>query len=67
MTEPRIYTYKITFPNQGWWYWGVHKEKKAWNSKGGKQGTGKKWFNDSKSETLAYECPIGHKKGRLPR
>ena len=26
--EPRIYTYKITFPNQGWWYWGVHKERK---------------------------------------
>ena len=26
--EPRIYTYKITFPNQGWWYWGWHKEKK---------------------------------------
>jgi hypothetical protein len=24
---PRIYTYKITFPSQGWWYWGVHKEK----------------------------------------
>ena len=27
--KPRIYTYKITFPHQGWWYWGVHKEKKA--------------------------------------
>jgi len=24
--EPRIYTYKITFPHQGWWYWGAHKE-----------------------------------------
>lgn len=29
MIEPRSYTYKITFPSQGWWYWGVHKEKKA--------------------------------------
>ena len=27
--QPRIYTYKITFPYQGWWYWGVHKERKA--------------------------------------
>jgi hypothetical protein len=27
MKSPRIYTYKITFPYQGWWYWGVHKEK----------------------------------------
>jgi len=26
--EPRIYTYKITFPHQGWWYWGAHKETK---------------------------------------
>ena len=25
--KPRIYTYKITFPHQGWWYWGVHKEQ----------------------------------------
>ena len=24
--KPRIYTYKITFPHQKWWYWGVHKE-----------------------------------------
>lgn len=24
--KPRIYTYKITFPGQGWWYWGAHKE-----------------------------------------
>jgi len=28
MNLPRIYTYKITFPYQGWWYWGVHEEKK---------------------------------------
>lgn len=27
MLSPRIYTYKITFPYQGWWYWGVHKER----------------------------------------
>lgn len=27
MKEPRIYTYKVTFPYQRWWYWGVHKEK----------------------------------------
>ena len=28
MMGPRIYTYKITFPSQGWWYWGVHKERR---------------------------------------
>lgn len=27
MKSPRIYTYKVTFPAQGWWYWGVHKER----------------------------------------
>jgi hypothetical protein len=26
--EPRIYTYKITFENTPYWYWGVHKEKR---------------------------------------
>jgi hypothetical protein len=25
---PRIYTYKITFEEVPYWYWGVHKEKK---------------------------------------
>lgn len=25
--EPRIYTYKITFEEVPYWYWGVHKEK----------------------------------------
>jgi hypothetical protein len=25
---PRIYTYKITFEEAPYWYWGVHKEKK---------------------------------------
>jgi hypothetical protein len=26
--QPRIYTYKITFEEVPYWYWGVHKEKK---------------------------------------
>jgi hypothetical protein len=26
--QPRIYTYKITFEEIPYWYWGVHKEKK---------------------------------------
>ena len=26
--KPRIYTYKITFEETPYWYWGVHKEKK---------------------------------------
>lgn len=28
MQKPRIYTYKITFEEVPYWYWGVHKEKK---------------------------------------
>jgi hypothetical protein len=28
MTGPRIYTYKVTFEEVPYWYWGVHKEKK---------------------------------------
>jgi hypothetical protein len=28
MTTPRIYTYKVTFEEIPYWYWGVHKEKK---------------------------------------
>jgi hypothetical protein len=26
--QPRIYTYKVTFEEIPYWYWGVHKEKK---------------------------------------
>ena len=26
--QPRIYTYKITFEEVPYWYWGIHKEKK---------------------------------------
>ena len=28
MKSPRIYTYKVTFEEVPYWYWGVHKEKK---------------------------------------
>ena len=28
MKSPRIYTYKVTFEEIPFWYWGVHKEKK---------------------------------------
>jgi hypothetical protein len=28
MSQPRIYTYKVTFEEVPHWYWGVHKEKK---------------------------------------
>jgi len=28
MISPRIYTYKVTFEEVPYWYWGVHKEKK---------------------------------------
>lgn len=42
--NPRIYTYKVTFPHQGWWYWGVHKEKRFGESYSGSPETHKdKW------------------------
>ena len=28
MKSPRIYTYKVTFEEVPYWYWGVHKERK---------------------------------------
>lgn len=31
-----------------------------------KNTKGKKWFNDGKNEILAYECPEGFIKGRIP-
>ena len=44
--EPRIYTYKITFPHQGWWYWGWHKEKKFGENYFGSPKTHRvKWDN----------------------
>ncbi len=44
--EPRIYTYKITFPNQGWWYWGLHKEEKHGETYDGSPKThAEKWKN----------------------
>lgn len=27
--QPRIYTYKVTFEDAPYWYWGVHKERKC--------------------------------------
>ena len=44
--KPRIYTYKITFPHQKWWYWGVHKEKTFGDSYDGSPSThAEKWKN----------------------
>lgn len=44
--NPRIYTYKVTFPYQGWWYWGWHKEKKFGENYSGSPKTHKeKWDN----------------------
>lgn len=51
MNSPRIYTYKITFPDQGWWYWGVHKEKEYGEEYWGSPVTHKekwKWFKFEK-------------------
>ena len=44
--KPRIYTYKITFPHQKWWYWGVHKEEKHGETYDGSPTThSEKWKN----------------------
>ena len=44
--KPRIYTYKITFPYQKWWYWGIHKEKTFGESYDGSPKTHlEKWEN----------------------
>ncbi len=54
--RPRIYTYKITFPSQGWWYWGVHKEKEYGEEYWGSPVTHRekwKWF---KFEKQILEC-----------
>lgn len=44
------------------------RNKKISESTKGRQGsaTGKKWFNNNKIETYAFECPIGFIPGRLP-
>lgn len=42
MTQ-RYYTYKVTFPHQGWWYWGVHREKKGDNYAGSPVTHKDKW------------------------
>jgi hypothetical protein len=43
--NPRIYTYKITFEEVPYWYWGVHKEKKAGEAYWGSPKTNK-WVWD---------------------
>jgi hypothetical protein len=67
MNSPRIYTYKVTFPSQRWWYWGVHKERKYGEPYSGSPKTHKgKWdlfyhevqileFFDSWDEARAVE------------
>lgn len=43
--NPRIYLYKITFLNQPFWYWGVHKEKKFNEPYMGSPVTNKKYWD----------------------
>jgi hypothetical protein len=42
---PRIYTYKITFEEVPYWYWGAHKEKKF----------GEKYLGSSKSHKWVWD------------
>ena len=43
--NPRIYTYKVTFIDAPYWYWGVHKEKKFGETYFGSPITNK-WYWD---------------------
>ena len=54
--EPRIYTYKITFPDQGWWYWGVHRERKYGETYNGSPTThSEKWkFFEFEKQILEF-------------
>ena len=54
--NPRIYTYKVTFPNQGWWYWGVHKEKRFGEPYFGSPSTHKQKWKDFYFEVQILEC-----------
>ena len=53
--EPRIYTYKITFPNQGWWYWGWHKERKYGEDYSGTPKTHRQKWEDFEWEIQILE------------
>jgi len=53
MASPRIYTYKVTFPNQGWWYWGAHVEKRH-----GELYTGSPVTHKEKWDLFEYEVQI---------
>lgn len=44
--EPRIYTYRVTFEEVPYWYWGVHKEKKYGESYFGSPKSNK-WYWDT--------------------
>ncbi len=54
--KPRIYTYKITFPYQKWWYWGVHKEMNYGEAYDGSSVThSDKWKNfEFEKQILEY-------------
>lgn len=54
--SPRIYTYKITFPHQGWWYWGWHKERKFGESYSGSPKTHKEKWDYFEWEMQILEC-----------
>ena len=53
--QPRIYTYKTTFPEQGWWYWGVHKERKFGEEYNGSPVTHKDKWENFEHETQILE------------
>lgn len=54
--NPRIYTYKVTFPHQGWWYWGWHKEKKFGENYSGTPYTHKEKWENFEWEIQILEC-----------
>jgi hypothetical protein len=54
--EPRIYTYKITFPDTPYFYWGVHKEVKFGEEYWGSPVTNRWVWDFYDREKQVLEC-----------
>lgn len=54
--SPRIYTYKVTFPHQGWWYWGWHKEREFGENYSGTPVAHKQKWENFEWEVQILEC-----------
>lgn len=56
MKSPRIYTYKVTFEEVPYWYWGVHKEGKYGDGYMGSPTTHRRMWNFYTPHLQILEC-----------